>query len=113
MVADSDRLSHDQPNHMNDSLVDFLHSFWRSLAISLFFAALSWVQIRRRNWVLRYLDAEESFWARVGVPKGGSFRKFSESRWSRIISIFFAVIFLLSALFSLGSYLYFRHGIQG
>jgi hypothetical protein len=93
---------------MNDSVRELLKLFWIFLGVSLLTAAFCWVLIRRRHWWLRVLDAEESFWLRFGIPKGGSFRKFGESRFFTISFIVYAAIFLLMALTALGLYFHFR-----
>ena len=75
--------------------------------MSLLFGALFSITTFRRKLWLRIMDAEESFWVRFGLPKGGSFRRFGESRFFAISMAFFAVALLILAALLAG--LYFRY----
>ena len=93
---------------MNETIQSFLRLFFICLGASVLCGAFSCILVRRRNWWLRFMDLEESFWLRFGLPRGGLFRKFGESRFFTISFIVFAVFFFLLALACLGFYFYFR-----
>ena len=94
---------------MNPVLHDFWWLFWISLVASATSAAFTYVLIWRRHLWLRLLDAEESFWKRVGLPKMSFDRGFGESRFFTISFVFFTVVLLLLAVACAGLYFYFRH----
>gem|GEM_PF-2249750 len=70
--------------------------------------SFAYVLIFRRHLWLRLLDAEESFWARFGVKKGGFGRGFGESRFFTISFAVFSILFLIGAVLSAVMYLRFR-----
>jgi len=70
---------------------------WICLAGSALCATFVYILFWRRNLWLRYLDAEESFWSRFGLPKGGRGRRFAESRFFAISFAMFAAVFLFLA----------------
>jgi hypothetical protein len=94
---------------MNETLHDFCQQFWICLAAALVFAALSYVQIWRRHFWLRILDAEESFEMRLGLPKGGFGRRFGESRILPIWSVVLLVLFLVLAALNAYEYFHYLH----
>ena len=79
--------------------------------MSVIYAAIAYVMIWRRNLFLRLLDAEESFWMRLGLSKRfASFgRGFSESRLLSVSMAFFATVFLMLAIVCAYAYFYFGH----
>jgi Na+-driven multidrug efflux pump len=97
---------------MNEMLHDFCRFFWICLAVSLALAALSYILIWRKHRWLRFLDAEESFWFRFGLPKGGFGRRFGESRFFAISFVVFSLVWLLLAVVSAVLYFYFLHRLQ-
>lgn len=74
---------------------------------------LSYVNIWQRRLWLRLLDVEESFWQRMGLPKGGMGRRFSESHFITISFIALVIAFLLLAIFNAWAYFYFLHRHSG
>jgi hypothetical protein len=90
---------------MNDQLI-YLSTFWISLALSATYGVLFYLSLRRRKSWLRLLDAEESFWARFGLPKGDFTRRWAESRKGTITKAVMSLSFLLLAILSV--YVYFR-----
>ena|ERR1039458_3955407 len=94
---------------MNETLQEFCRLFWICLCISVLSAVFTYVLIWRRHLWLRFLDAEESFWLRFGLPKGGFSRRFGESRFFIISFVFFTVVQLLLAMISAVLYFHFQH----
>ena len=99
-------------SHMNQTLHYFYQHFWIDSAIAAFFALLAYIKIWHRNFWLRLLDAEESFWLRFGLSKGGWGRRFSESRFCTISLVVLAVAFLLLAAFQAFAYFHFLHRLH-
>ena len=97
-----------------NSISEFARLFWICSATSVVCAVFAYILVRRRHLWLRLLDAEESFWLRLGFSKAlGSFgRRFSESRFYTISFVCFTVVFLLLAVVCAVSYLYFRHRFE-
>ena len=94
---------------MNESLQEFSRLFWISLGASVTSAAFTYVLIWRRHLWLRFMDAEESFWFRFGLPKGGFSRRFGESRFFTISFVFFTLIQLALAVVCAVLYFHFQH----
>ena len=94
---------------MNETLHDFCQQFWICIAVALVFAALSYIQIWRRQIWLRLLDVEESFERRLGLPKGGFGRCFGESRFLTVSSVVFVVVFLVLAMLNAYEYFHYLH----
>ena len=97
---------------MNQTLHYFYQHFWIDLAISAFFALLTYINICRRHLWLRLLDSEESFWLRFGLRKGGFGRRFSESRYCTISFVVLTVAFLLLAALQAYAYFHFLHRLH-
>lgn len=93
---------------MNQTLQELCRLFWISLGASVTSAAFTYVLIWRRQIWLRLLDAEESFWKRVGLPKMSFDRGFGESRLFAISFVFFTVVFFLLAVACAVLYFHFR-----
>jgi hypothetical protein len=85
---------------MNHALKELCCVFWISLGTAVASAVFNYVLIWRRQIWMRILDAEASFWKRVGLPKMSLDRGFGESRFFAISSVFFTVIFFISAVAS-------------
>jgi len=96
---------------MNETLHDFCQQFWICLVAALVSATLSYVQIWRRHFWLRILDAEESFEMRLGLPKGGFGRRFGESRHLPILSVVLFAVFLVLAAFNAYGYFHYLHAL--
>ena len=94
--------------NQNQVLQEFVWLFLGCLAAATACAGFAYILIWRRNFWLRLLDAEEAFWMRFGLPKGGAGRRFAESRFFTISFVLFAVGFLFLALSCVAAYFYFR-----
>jgi hypothetical protein len=81
------------------------------LAASAFYAVLAFIVLRRRPLWLRFLDASELFFMRLGFSKRvASFgRGFSEGRFFAISMAVFTVALLLLAVANASLYYYFRN----
>jgi len=97
---------------MNQALHYFFQHFWIDSTIAAFFALLAYIKIWHRNLWLRLLDAEESFWLRFGLPKGGLGRRFSESRFCTISLVVLVVTFLIIAALQAFAYFHFLHRLD-
>jgi hypothetical protein len=92
---------------MEESLQEFWRGFWLCLVGSLLCGALTFVLIRRRHLWLRFLDAEEAFWLRFGIPKSkGGLRALAESRFFTLSFAFFTIV--LFAMAALNVYAHFH-----
>ena len=70
---------------MENSAPDLGTSFWCSLLIAVICAIVTFILLKRRHWWLQMIEAEESFWERLGIPRSkGGFRTFAESRFFTI-----------------------------
>jgi hypothetical protein len=94
---------------MNLALQGLCQLFGFSLAASAMCAVFAYVLLRRRDLWFRFLDAEESFWFRFGLRKGGFTRRFSESRVYTMTIVFCAVILLLADVTIAALYFYIRY----
>jgi len=94
---------------MDETLQSFLRWFWICSAVSVLFGAFAYVLIWRRHLWVRLMDAEESFWQRFGLPRGGFTRRFGESRFFTASFVVFAVIHLLLATANIALYFHYRH----
>ena len=83
--------------------------FWISLMGSAGCGAISYILIWRRSLWLRCLDAEEAFWLRHGISKGGVTRRFCESWLITISFVIFTGMFLTLAAVSAHWYHHFLH----
>jgi hypothetical protein len=97
---------------MNQSLHYFYQHIWIDSAISVFVAIFAYINIWRRQLWLRLLDAEESFWLRFGLAKGGRGRRFAESRFCTICLIVIVVLFLFNTAFATYAYFDILHRLQ-
>jgi hypothetical protein len=84
---------------MEDSAQGIGNDFWCCLVIALISAIVTFILLKRRHWWLQMIDAEESFWERLGIPRSkGGFRAFAESRFFAIsIAIMTVVLFIMVA----------------
>jgi hypothetical protein len=98
-------------HNLDETLQSFLRWFWICLGTSALFGALAFILIRRRDLWLRYMDAEEAFWQRFGLPKGGWTRRFAESRFLAMSFVFFAVLQLLLAAACIAFYFHYRRRV--
>ena len=82
--------------------------------MSAVYAAIAYIVIWRRDLFLRLLNAEESFWLRLGFSKRfASFgRGFSESRFFSISMAVFSITFLLLAAICACLYFYYGHRFE-
>ena len=89
----------------------FCHGFWVCLAGSVSFGALFFILRRHRHLWLRYLDAESSFYVRLGFSQRliSRSRSFSESRLFTVSIALLTVLFLLLAILNASAYFYSRH----
>jgi hypothetical protein len=89
---------------------EFARLFWINLAMAAGCAVVAYVLVRRRHLWVRLLDAEESFWLRLGFSKhfAGFGRGFAESRFYTISFVFFTALFLLLAAVCGGFYFHFK-----
>jgi hypothetical protein len=97
---------------MKEALQEFCRLFWISLAASAACAAFVYVLMWRRHLWLRLLDAEESFWLRFGLAKGGVGRRFGESRFFTISFVIFTVVLLFLAVMCAVLYFHYRHRLE-
>jgi len=97
---------------MNEALQSFLRWFWLCSIAGVLCGAFAYILIWRRPLWLRLMDAEESFWQRFGLPRGGFTRRFGESRFFTISIGVFAVVHLLLAATCAALYFYYRHRLQ-
>ena len=92
-----------------------LHEFYRMLCLSFGATAvcgvLAYAQIWQRRLWLRCLDAEEKFWLRFGIPKGGSGRRFCESRFCTVTTVGLGIAFFFVSLACVFACIHFRHQI--
>lgn len=99
--------------HM-DPLNTFVTRFFIDLGVSVFFAGLLLLILKRRELWLRYTAAEASFWLHLGLPRRfvESTRRLQESRWLAVlVSIVLAESLLATALHGI-AYLYFKDRIS-
>jgi hypothetical protein len=77
-------------------------------------AVAAYILIRRKDFVLRLLDAEESFWLRLGFSKRFARfgRGFAESRFYTISFVVFTLVYLLLAVVCACFYFYLRHRLH-
>ena len=82
---------------MTQTLHHLQEMIWGSLAIGIVYALLSFIALKRRQWWIRFLDAEAAFWKRIGLSKMTFDREFGESRFFTYSLVFFMLAFLLLA----------------
>ena len=87
----------------------FLWLFWFCLAHSALWGAIFYIIICRRHLWIRFLDAEESFWSRFGLPKGDFTRRWSESRRGTVTAAVLSLSSLLLAGVCAYQYFHFLH----
>ena len=78
-------------------------------------AVAAYILIRRRkDLVLRLLDAEESFWLRLGFSKRFApfGRGFAQSRFYTISFVVFTLVYLFLAVVCACFYFYLRHRLH-
>jgi hypothetical protein len=97
---------------MNQTLHNICSLFWFSLVAAVIFAAFTYVLIWRRHLWLRFLDGEQSFWKRVGLPWMSFDRRFGESRFYTISFVFFTLVMLLLAVMCAILYFHFKHRLE-
>src|SRR5271169_467703 len=91
-----------------NSIHEFARLFWICSFMSVVCAVVAYILVRRRYLWLRLLDAEESFWLRLGFSERfASFGKgFSKSRFCTISFVFFTALYVLLAVVCACFYLY-------
>lgn len=85
---------------MDDSAQGIGSNFWCGLVAASICAVVTFILIKRRQWWIWLIDAEESFWERFGIPRTkGGLRAFAESRFFTIsFAIFTVAVFILLAV---------------
>jgi hypothetical protein len=85
---------------MDDNMQGIDAEFWCGLAVVLICGVVTFILFRRRHWWLRFLNAEESFWERFGIPKSkGGLRAFAEGRFFRTtFALITVVLFVMAAV---------------
>jgi hypothetical protein len=94
---------------MTQTLNNLCWLFWISLFTSAISAGLTYVIVWRRPLWLQILNAEESFWKRIGVPKMSFDKGFGQSRFFALSFVFFTIVLLLLAIACAVLYFHFQH----
>jgi hypothetical protein len=97
---------------MNETLHSFIWLFWFSLLTSAIFASFTCLLIWRRDLWVRFLDGEQAFWKRFGLPWKSFDRRFGASRFFTIIFVFFSLVMLFLTLACAVWYFYLKHRLE-